>query len=1080
MASLVEGNCPTCLLGLGTPAPQNAQELKKESSQSPTGISPISRAGRILGDYELVEEIARGGMGAVYRARQVSLNRMVAVKVLLAGQFAPASIQRFRREAEAAASLNHPNIVSIYEIGQHDGQPYFSMELIEGQSLAEVVRDKPLPARQAAELVKTIAEAVHFAHGGGLLHRDLKPSNVVVDALGAPHITDFGLAKFVVPPSSGDKNEPGQTQTGSRSDLTLSGQVLGTPNYMPPEQAEPKRGQSTAASDVYSLGAILYHLVAGRPPFMAETLTKTLRLVVESEPVSPRLLNPSVPRDLETICIRCLQKDSQRRYQSAQELADELGRFMRDEPIRARPIGWPAKLLRWCRRKPALAASLASAVVLLLVVAIGSPIAIVRNNAQRNLAEAARSRAEIAERETKQQLYTALAEQARATLKSGELGQRVRALDALRRAAAISNTIELRREVFAALALPDLRFERELLADSDYTLAVLDPAFERVALCRGAGPVEIRSVSEQRLLISLPASTNCPAHLGRWSANGHFLAIKRDYDPTGRRAEVEIWEAATGQRTLLLRDVPLGLVSFHPYLPQMIATSSDGFAAVWNLEDGNQTSRFTLPVARFDEKYLADLKYSPDGKRFAIRYVLDDSRPTTLPIGVVSVHDATNAALLASQTIPHGLHCFDWHPGGRWIAAGGEDGSVTLIDSQTGESRTLGRHVAQAATTTFTPDGRYLMTGGWERELICWDLQAMRRAFTMSLNSYILQSSADGRECAVRTQSGALQLHAFEQPIHREFAEDLGGGVQHATFSPDGRWLAASGEKCAAVWDVAGGGPAALDDRAYGVDLFFTPDGRELIASRTRGSASDCFRWRLMPAQDAGGPPRLEPLPLHKPEGFSSLGLSSNTVVMTASNGSLVLAPGEIETGNERWRPTDPGINGVSPDGRWLAIYAPFQSALCIYRLPGLERVATLAHPANISGFDFSPLGDEVAISSSTRGLEFWNTANWKRTRALTNFVSILYAPDARSFWLAKDLRTAGLYDARTLEPWLSLPTGMVPLALSPDGRHIAVSVNAQRLQVWDLVEVRRQLRALGLDWAEQRAKAPLAEENHR
>ena len=320
---------------LGTPAPQEEAapiEMLTSAKNVPAAIHQ-------LGDYELLQEIARGGMGVVYRAHQVSLNRTVAVKVLLAGHFANKTfINRFRREAEAAASLNHPNIVSIYEVGERDGQPYFSMELVEGRSLAELTRDNPLPAHRAAQLVKTIAEAVHFAHERGVLHRDLKPSNVLVDDSGVAHITDFGLAKRF------DSQSKIQNPK-SEIDLTLTGQVLGTPNYMPPEQADPKRGPTTAVSDVYSLGAILYQLIAGRPPFMAETLTQTLRLVTETEPVAPRMLNPSVPRDLETICFKCLEKDSHRRYASARELADELKRFLRDEPIRARPIGAPARLL---------------------------------------------------------------------------------------------------------------------------------------------------------------------------------------------------------------------------------------------------------------------------------------------------------------------------------------------------------------------------------------------------------------------------------------------------------------------------------------------------------------------------------------------------------------------------------------------------------------------------------------------------------------------------------------------------------------------------------------------------------------
>jgi predicted Ser/Thr protein kinase len=481
----------------------------------------------------LLEEIARGGMGAVYRARQAGLNRQVAVKVLLAGHFAsPSFLQRFRREAEAAASLNHPNIVSIYEVGEHEGQPYFSMALIEGRSLADLVRDQPLPARQAAQLLKTIAEAVHYAHERGVLHRDLKPSNVLVDAQGVPHVTDFGLAKRIVGAGvsveAGEKRGKGEKEqlsaapllpfssapfqpeksqslftSAAAEDLTLTGQVLGSPNYMPPEQADPKRGPTTAASDVYSLGAILYQLLTGRAPFLAETLTQTLRLVAETEAVSPRLLSPGVPRDLETICARCLEKDPQRRYASAQELADELGRFLHDEPTRARPIGPVARLARWCRRMPALAFSFGAGLALLLVIVIGSPIALVRINAARNAAEAARetaetarqqeaglrARAESAERATEQQLYTALLEQARARMVSGEMGHRVQALEALRRAAAISNSVELRREAMTALTLPDLRLERELTFEAGTTLAIPDPSFERMAVNRGRGPV---------------------------------------------------------------------------------------------------------------------------------------------------------------------------------------------------------------------------------------------------------------------------------------------------------------------------------------------------------------------------------------------------------------------------------------------------------------------------------------------------------------------------------------------------------------------------------------------------------------
>jgi serine/threonine protein kinase/tetratricopeptide (TPR) repeat protein len=358
---------------------------------------------RYFGDYELLEEIARGGMGVVYRARQVSLNRTVAVKMILAGQLASAAdVQRFRGEAAAAANLQHPNIVAIHEVGEQDGQHYFSMDYVEGRDLARLVAGcgaPPHPSlsptggegarragegagvvaydfKQAAGWLKTIAEAIHYAHERGILHRDLKPSNILIDQNDQPRITDFGLAKWYgVPPSGGQAQETRSAsitsgalpaKAGTPYDLTLSGQVLGSPNFMPPEQAAGKRGQIGPHSDVYSLGAILYHLLTARPPFLAETLSETLQQVQHTDPILPRLLNPAVPRDLETVCVKCLEKEPRQRYATAQALADELGRFLNSEPVRARPIGRTAKCWRWCRRKPALASALAACVLVLV------------------------------------------------------------------------------------------------------------------------------------------------------------------------------------------------------------------------------------------------------------------------------------------------------------------------------------------------------------------------------------------------------------------------------------------------------------------------------------------------------------------------------------------------------------------------------------------------------------------------------------------------------------------------------------------------------------------------------------------
>ena len=296
-------------------------------------------------------------MGVVYKARQVKLNRVVALKMILAGQLASEDdVKRFYTEAEAAAQLDHPGIVPVFEVGEHEGQHYFSMGYVEGQSLVAKVAKGPLPPREAAELVEQVAQAVQFAHEKGVIHRDLKPANVLLDSSGRPRVTDFGLAKRV----TGD------------SGLTASGQVLGTPSYMPPEQARGELDQIGPASDVYALGAILYTLLTGRPPFQAANPMETLSQVLRQEPVPLRQLNAGVPRNLETICLKCLQKEPQHRYESAQAMAADLSRWLSGRPIAARPAGGPERLWRWCRRNPVVAA-LTSAVAVVLVA--GSTIA---------------------------------------------------------------------------------------------------------------------------------------------------------------------------------------------------------------------------------------------------------------------------------------------------------------------------------------------------------------------------------------------------------------------------------------------------------------------------------------------------------------------------------------------------------------------------------------------------------------------------------------------------------------------------------------------------------------------------------
>jgi len=393
------GYCSQCLLSLGLKhaemARRRAQDGNGGTASAPAVSLPLSAvtamAGatlRCFGDYELLEEIARGGMGVVFKARQVSLNRLVALKLISAGALATEElVKRFKAEAEAAASLSHPNIVPIYEIGEHQGQHYFSMGLIEGPDLRQTLARRReaasqgrnpdhLAARdyapaQAARLVAILARAVHFAHQRGVLHRDIKPGNILLDAEEQPYLTDFGLAKLVQKDST----------------LTRTNALMGTPAYMAPEQARGEAKEVTTAADVYGLGAVMYEALTGSPPFAGGTSIETIRQVLEEEPRRPSVFNPAIDRDLETICIKCLVKEPGGRYSSAAGLAADLERWLRHEPIMARRAGTLERLRKWIQRRPALAALTAGLVLVCIMGIAGVAWEWHRAERERNRAE---------------------------------------------------------------------------------------------------------------------------------------------------------------------------------------------------------------------------------------------------------------------------------------------------------------------------------------------------------------------------------------------------------------------------------------------------------------------------------------------------------------------------------------------------------------------------------------------------------------------------------------------------------------------------------------------------------------------
>jgi eukaryotic-like serine/threonine-protein kinase len=359
LAGVLDGLCDACLLRASVLWPAGEAIAASVSKPGRDLESSFPAGRRTFGDYELEARIAIGGMGEVFRARQISLDRIVAVKMVRGGQLARATdVRRFQAEAVAVARLRHPHIVTLFEAGEQLGQPYFAMEYVDGADLGALFRKGPLSYRRIAEVMSQVADAVHHAHSQGVLHRDLKPSNILMTRSGEPRVSDFGLA----------------TAIGGDSKQTASGALVGSPAYMSPEQASGRHRDVGPWSDIYSLGATLYELLTGRPPFQGPTPVETLRLVHEGALVRPRKIRPEVPPDLETISLKCLERDPARRYRTAREVADELDRFLRGESVHARPVGLPERAWRWCKRQPALAGALAT---ILLSLATGGATAVV-------------------------------------------------------------------------------------------------------------------------------------------------------------------------------------------------------------------------------------------------------------------------------------------------------------------------------------------------------------------------------------------------------------------------------------------------------------------------------------------------------------------------------------------------------------------------------------------------------------------------------------------------------------------------------------------------------------------------------
>jgi len=986
--------------------------------------------GRRFGDYELLERIAHGGMGVVYKARQLSLNRVVALKMILAGQLAsPEEVERFRSEAKAAANLQHPNIVAIHEVGECEGQPFFSMEYVEGQSLRDILRQGPLTAQRAAQYVKTIAEAIHYAHQQGTLHRDLKPANVLIDRSDQPRITDFGLAK----------------QVAGGSTLTGTGQVLGTPSYMPPEQAAGNRGDVGPASDVYALGAILYELITGRPPFHGETPTETLLQVVNSEPASVRLLNPKVARDLETICLKCLQKEPRKRYPSAEALARDLDRFLRGEPIRARPVGRVERFWRWCRRRP-LVAGLAAAVTVCLLAgtAISTYFAVQAN---------------LRARDATERLWSAYLAQAQAGRRSGAPGQRFESLKALAAAAAIRPSKELRDEVITCLGLADLEIERQWEYDRPDDIGVwFDPDLRCYAANDKRGDYWVRWVAGDSEPLLLPGGYRRTED-SIFSHEGHLLAEKT---VSGAGAECRVWDL--DRRTVIFKapaTTSLGGIGFSPDGRRIAIVGPDRALGIWDIALGVLVrSLVTDPVP---DRVVC---FHPNGRQVALFRAFAP---------VVHVLDIETGKSIRTCPHPGGVCAVAWHPSGALLAAACTDRLAYLWNVETGEQQTVLRgHQAEVVGIAFHPTGDLVVTNSWDGTTRLWDPATGNQL--LSAFQDFRQFSRDGQHLAC-WRYNVLSLWKVATPHHPTLSvvRPERAGPWGVEFSPDGRLLAGASDGGARLWDLSSGREIAFLPLGRTCSAIFSPTGDSLVTASETGVR----RWPMNTDLHSGiltlGPPTILANPASALETRACFDLKGAAIAAIVGRDRVALLSLK-QPDQQRVLGPHEGVASValSPDGRWVAT-GTWRGAGSVKVWDAISGnvVKELVRESPSAAVAFSPDGKWL-LTSDNAGFQVWESGTWRPGRRIPRedpglSTPMAFSRDGRMLAIACSRYAVRLIDASTLEPLARLeapaPQGLTWLCFSPDDTQLAAAERNGTVQLWDLRAIRRQLAEMGLDW---------------